>query len=336
MINVQIESKQREFFGLLCLHSFYSDNVTRDLEFEPTLETASQLKNYGLVFKAIPFGFLVLYNPDNSIEKLREMPKGMRFSFRIKNTNPNFMNFSHIPFWPEGEVFHYSNAKINRQDLPFNPTKDIYYYFRNLRLGDVRKNVLNLPEHPLVSLRSKKFNMQVGGKDEDGVNYNSIRIVDEKGDEVPIGEAGELIGKGPQIMKGYYRKPEETAKTIKDGWLYTGDIGVMEADGYFKIVDRKKDMILVSGFNVYPNEIEDVLATHPKILEAAAIGVADEKSGECVKVFIVKRDNSLDESEVMDFARENLTGYKCPKYIEFRKELPKTNVGKVLRKELRQ
>jgi hypothetical protein len=183
MINVQIESKQREFFGLLCLHSFYSDNVTRDLEFEPTLETASQLKNYGLVFKAIPFGFLVLYNPDNSIEKLREMPKGMRFSFRIKNTNPNFMNFSHIPFWPEGEVFHYSNAKINRQDLPFNPTKDIYYYFRNLRLGDVRKNVLNLPEHPLVSLRSKKFNMQVGGKDEDGVNYNSIRIVDEKGEE---------------------------------------------------------------------------------------------------------------------------------------------------------
>lgn len=168
------------------------------------------------------------------------------------------------------------------------------------------------------------------------VPSTDVKIVDDKGDEVPIGEAGELIAKGPQIMKGYYRKPEETAKTIKDGWLYTGDIGVMEADGYFKIVDRKKDMILVSGFNVYPNEIEDVLVTHPKVLEVAAIGVADEKSGECVKVFIVKRDNSLNEDEVMDFARENLTGYKCPKYIEFRKELPKTNVGKVLRKELRQ
>ncbi|MBK7790669.1 MAG: AMP-binding protein [Saprospiraceae bacterium] len=167
------------------------------------------------------------------------------------------------------------------------------------------------------------------------VSSTDIKIVDDNGVEVPLGTAGELIAKGPQIMKGYYNKDEETAKTVKDGWLYTGDIAIMEPDGYFKIVDRKKDMILVSGFNVYPNEIEDVLVTHPKILEAAAIGVQDDKSGESVKVFIVKRDPSLTEDEVYAFSRENLTGYKVPKAVEFRTELPKTNVGKILRRELR-
>ena len=167
------------------------------------------------------------------------------------------------------------------------------------------------------------------------VSSTDVKIVDDNGVEVPLGTPGELIAKGPQIMKGYYNKPDETAKTVKDGWLYTGDIAIMEADGYFRIVDRKKDMILVSGFNVYPNEIEDVLVTHPKVLEAAAIGIPDEKSGECVKVFIVKRDDSLTEEEVLEFARENLTGYKMPRVVEFRKDLPKTNVGKILRRELR-
>jgi long-chain acyl-CoA synthetase len=167
------------------------------------------------------------------------------------------------------------------------------------------------------------------------VSSTEVKIVDDNGAEVPIGSRGELIAKGPQIMKGYYNKPEETAKTIKDGWLYTGDIAIMDTDGYFKIVDRKKDMILVSGFNVYPNEIEDVMSLHPKVLEVAAIGVPDDKSGEIVKLFIVKKDESLSESEVMDFARQNLTGYKCPKLIEFRNDLPKTNVGKILRRELR-
>ena len=138
-------------------------------------------------------------------------------------------------------------------------------------------------------------------------------------------------------MKGYYNRPEETAKTITpEGWLNTGDIGKMDPDGFFSIVDRKKDMILVSGFNVYPNEIEDVLATHPKIMEGAAIGIPHEKSGEVVKVFIVKKDNSLSESEVIDFCRENLTGYKVPKAIEFRDELPKSNVGKILRRILKE
>ncbi len=167
------------------------------------------------------------------------------------------------------------------------------------------------------------------------VASTDVKIVDDGGNEVPIGTSGELIARGPQIMKGYYNKPEDTASTVKDGWLYTGDIAIMESDGYFKIVDRKKDMIIVSGFNVYPNEIEDVMVLNPKILEAAAIGISDERSGEVVKVFIVKRDESLTEEEVMDHARANLTGYKLPKFVEFRKELPKTNVGKILRRALR-
>lgn len=150
------------------------------------------------------------------------------------------------------------------------------------------------------------------------------------------GEVGELQVKGPQVMKGYYQRPEETAETIKDGWLCTGDIATMMEDGYLKIVDRKKDMILVSGFNVFPNEIEDVLAGHPKIMEAAAIGIANEKSGEAVKVFVVKKDSSLTEQEVEDFARENLTGYKVPKAITFVEELPKSPVGKILRRHLRE
>lgn len=168
------------------------------------------------------------------------------------------------------------------------------------------------------------------------VPSTEVRIVDDYGEDVAIGQAGELIARGPQIMKGYYKRLDETAKTVKGGWLYTGDIGVMEQDGFFKIVDRKKDMILVSGFNVYPNEIEEVFSKHPKVLEVAAIGIIDEKSGEAIKLFIVKRDASLTKDELMDYAHENLTGYKCPKEIEFRKELPKTNVGKILRRELRE
>jgi long-chain acyl-CoA synthetase len=162
-----------------------------------------------------------------------------------------------------------------------------------------------------------------------------VRIVDETGKVLGVGEIGEIQCKGPQVMKGYYNRPEATADTIREGWLCTGDIGLMEEDGYFRIVDRKKDMILVSGFNVYPNEIEEVIVNHPKVLEAAAIGIPDEKSGEVVKVFVVKKDNSLTEAEVINHCRENLTGYKVPKTVEFRNELPKTNVGKILRRELR-
>jgi len=163
-----------------------------------------------------------------------------------------------------------------------------------------------------------------------------MRIVNDDGQPVGVGEVGEIQVQGPQVMKGYYNRPDETANTItSDGWLNTGDIGKMSEDGFFTIVDRKKDMILVSGFNVFPNEVEDVIATHPKVLEVAAIGVPDDKSNEVVKVFIVKKDNSLTESEIIAYCRENLTGYKVPKHVEFRDDLPKSNVGKILRRVLK-
>lgn len=162
-----------------------------------------------------------------------------------------------------------------------------------------------------------------------------VRIVDEMGNVVGTDQVGEIQVKGPQVMKGYYNRPEETAKVLVDGWLKTGDIGKINDDGFLSIVDRKKDMILVSGFNVYPNEIEDVVAAHPKVLEVAAIGVPSKKSTEVVKIFVVKKDNSLTEKEIIQYCRENLTGYKVPKEVEFRKDLPKSNVGKILRRELR-
>ena len=167
------------------------------------------------------------------------------------------------------------------------------------------------------------------------VSSTSLRVVDDAGNPLPAGEIGELQIQGPQVMKGYYNKFQETAAAIVDGWLNTGDIGLMEADGYFRIVDRKKDMILVSGFNVYPNEIEDVICTHPKVLECAAVGKEDAKSGEVVRVCIVKSDKSLTEKEVIEFCKENMTGYKVPKVVEFHDELPKTNVGKILRRKLK-
>lgn len=163
-----------------------------------------------------------------------------------------------------------------------------------------------------------------------------VKLVDDDGNDVTwTGKPGEICVRGPQVMQGYYNRPDETAKVIKDGWLYTGDVGIFDEDGFAKIVDRKKDMILVSGFNVYPNEVEDVIAKHPKVMEVAAIGVPDTHSGEVVKVVVVKKDESLTEKEVIEFAKQSLTNYKIPKHVEFRKELPKTNVGKVLRRALR-
>ena len=167
------------------------------------------------------------------------------------------------------------------------------------------------------------------------VPSTDIKIVDEYGEEVALGQRGEIIAKGPQIMKGYYNRPDASAEVLKDGWLYTGDIGIMDKDGFIKIVDRKKDMILVSGFNVYPNEVEDVIAQHPKVFEVAVIGVSDVKSGEAVKAFIVKKDPSLTEEEIKSYCKENLTGYKVPKHYEFRNDLPKSNVGKILRRLLK-
>ncbi|MBR0967027.1 long-chain fatty acid--CoA ligase [Bradyrhizobium diazoefficiens] len=164
--------------------------------------------------------------------------------------------------------------------------------------------------------------------------YISIR--DDDGNEVPIGQPGEICAKGPQVMSGYWNRPEETAKVMTaDGYFRTGDIGVMDATGYTKIVDRKKDMILVSGFNVYPNEVEEVIAGHPGVLECAVIGIPDSRSGEAVKAFVVRKDPNLTSEELVKFCQEQLTGYKVPKHVEFRTDLPKTNVGKILRRQLR-
>jgi long-chain acyl-CoA synthetase len=163
-----------------------------------------------------------------------------------------------------------------------------------------------------------------------------IRILDEASNEVPFGTAGEIAVRGPQVMAGYWQRPDETAKVMtEDGFFKTGDIGIMNEQGYIKIVDRKKDMILVSGFNVYPNEVEEVVASHPGVLEVACVGVPDQHSGEAVKLYVVRKDKALGKDELMAFCKEQLTGYKRPKFIEFRETLPKTNVGKILRRELR-
>jgi long-chain acyl-CoA synthetase len=163
-----------------------------------------------------------------------------------------------------------------------------------------------------------------------------IKILDDDGNEVPLGQPGEIGIRGPQVMAGYWQRPDETAKSMTaDGFFKTGDVGIMDERGYTRIVDRKKDMILVSGFNVYPNEIEGVVAAHPGVLEVACIGVPDKSSGEAVKLFVVRKDPNLTAEALLDFCKHELTAYKKPKYIEFRDELPKTNVGKILRRQLR-
>lgn len=163
-----------------------------------------------------------------------------------------------------------------------------------------------------------------------------VKVVDADGNDVALGEPGELCVQGPQVMKGYWQREDETRDAIdEDSWFHTGDIAVLQDDGYIRIVDRKKDMILVSGFNVYPNEVEDVVAAHPDVLESAAVGVPDENAGEAIKLFVVSKNAQLDEKTLRDWCKKALTGYKVPKIIEFRDELPKTNVGKVLRRQLR-
>jgi long-chain acyl-CoA synthetase len=168
------------------------------------------------------------------------------------------------------------------------------------------------------------------------VPSTDIAILDDDGKEVPLGQTGEIAIRGPQVMSGYWNRPDETAKVMTpDGYFKSGDVGIMDERGYVKIVDRKKDMILVSGFNVYPNEVEAVIAAHPGVLECACVGVPDEHSGEAVKVFVVRKDPNLTQAVLAAYCKEQFTGYKRPKYIEFRDELPKTNVGKILRRALR-
>ena len=168
------------------------------------------------------------------------------------------------------------------------------------------------------------------------VPETQVKLMDDSGVEVGQGERGELWVKGPQVMKGYWQRPQETAEVLtSDGWLKTGDYAEIQADGYIKIVDRKKDMIIVSGFNVYPNEVEEVVNAHPKILESAAIGIANESTGEAIKLFVVATDKTLKDAEVISWCREKLTAYKVPKEIVFADDLPKSNIGKIIRRELR-
>lgn len=181
-------------------------------------------------------------------------------------------------------------------------------------------------------LTLKKYNGTIGLP----ISNTDVTILDDEGNELGVNEPGELCIKGPQVMQGYWQKPDETKKVFTpDGWLKTGDVATISPEGFVKIVDRIKDMILVSGFNVYPNEIEEVAASHPGIVEAAAIGVPNEKSGEIVKLFVVKKDQELTADDIIKYCKAHLTGYKVPKAVEFRDELPKTNVGKILRRELR-
>ncbi len=187
---------------------------------------------------------------------------------------------------------------------------------------------------PIVSVNPPQLE-QYNGSIGLPVPSTDIRLVDDNGEDVGIGEPGEMLVKGPQVMLGYLNRPDATDEIIQDGWLATGDIARCDENGYFYIVDRKKDMILVSGFNVFPNEIEEVVAMHDGIVEVAAVGIPNEASGEVVKLFVVRHDESLSEQDVIEHCRKNLTGYKVPKKVEFRDELPKSNVGKILRRELR-
>ncbi len=193
-----------------------------------------------------------------------------------------------------------------------------------------------LSETSPVATANPPASMEFSGSIGIPLPLTDVAILDDDGKEVPLGEQGEISIRGPQVMKGYWNRADETEKVMtKDGFFRTGDIGVMSPEGFIKIVDRKKDMILVSGFNVYPSEIEEIVAQHPKVLEVAVIGVPDEKSGEVPKLFVVKKDQSLTTEEILAFAKANLTGYKRPRYVEFMDELPKSNVGKILRKDLR-
>ncbi|RKZ99981.1 MAG: long-chain-fatty-acid--CoA ligase, partial [Gammaproteobacteria bacterium] len=181
-------------------------------------------------------------------------------------------------------------------------------------------------------LDAKEFSGTIGMP----ISSTDVSIRDDNGTELGLNEPGEVCIKGPQVMRGYWQRPEETAEVLtEDGWFATGDIGIIDENGYVTLVDRKKDMILVSGFNVFPNELEAVVAEHPEVLEVAAIGIPDERSGEVVKLFIVAKSAALTEEQVKAFCKENLTGYKRPKYVEFLDEMPKSNVGKILRKDLR-
>lgn len=282
-----------------------------------------------MVSQYVGFACVLILNPRDTAGLVNEMVKHPPVLFPSVNTLTNALvnhedihkvDFSHIKLATSGGM----------ATLP--TTAEAWY---NLTQKPLLEGYGLSETSPVVSVNPpniKGFTGKIGIP----LPSTEIAILDDNGQEVPLNQEGEIAVRGPQVMKGYWNRPEETAQVMThNGYFRTGDIGVMDSAGFVKIVDRKKDMILVSGFNVYPNEIEEVVSRHPKVLEAAAIGVVDEKSGEVPKLFIVKKDINLTENEIFAFISDKLTGYKQPKYIEFLSELPKSNVGKILRKELR-
>ncbi len=281
------------------------------------------------IFNSVGALNVLITNPRDIPGFIKELSKwkfsaftGVNTLFNVLVNNPDFqkLDFSNLKVTLGGGMAVQKAVAEKWKEVTGKPLIEAYGLTETSPAACI--NPLDIPE----------YNGMIGVP----IPSTDVKIIDDEENDVAMGERGEIAIKGPQVMEGYWNRPEETAKVMtKDGFFKTGDIGTMDERGYFKIVDRKKDMILVSGFNVYPNEIEDVIVSHPKVLEAAAIGIPNEKSGEVVKLFIVKKDDSLTESEVITYCKQELTGYKVPKSVEFREDLPKSNVGKILRKDLR-
>ncbi len=282
-----------------------------------------------LVFMKFGASNLLITNPRDMPGFVKEL-KGSGFT-AITGVNTLFNGLLHTPGFDQVD-FSRLHLTLGGGMAVQRAVADKWKQATGVTLAEAYGLTETAPAVCINPLDLREYNGSIGLP----VPSTDVCIKGEDGAMLPMGEIGELCVQGPQVMKGYWQRPEETAKVIDaDGWLHTGDMAKMDAQGYFYIVDRKKDMILVSGFNVYPNEVEDVIAMMPGVLEVAAIGVPDDKSGEAVKVFIVKKDPALTAEQVKAFCHENLTGYKRPKLVEFRNELPKSNVGKILRKELR-
>ena len=282
-----------------------------------------------LTFMTLGAENILIPNPRDIPGFVKEMAKfkftaitGVNTLFNALVNNPEFgkLDFSSLRITLGGGMAVQEAVAIKWKQVTGHPLIEAYGLTETSPAATI--NPLDLPA----------YNGSIGLP----ISSTEVILRDDDGKIVPQGQPGEICVRGPQVMAGYWNRPDETEKVLdKDGWLATGDIGVMDERGFVRIVDRKKDMILVSGFNVYPNEIEAVVVMHPGVLECAAVGVPDAKSGEAVKLFVVKKDEALTTEDVLKHCREHLTGYKCPRDVEFRKDLPKTNVGKILRRELR-
>ncbi len=282
-----------------------------------------------LVFMKIGALNYLITNPRDMAGFVKEL-QGLRFT-AITGVNTLFNGLMNTPGFEQIDFSHLKLALGGGMAVQ-QPVAERWQELTNTPLLEAYGLTETSPAVCMNPLTLKKYSGTIGLP----VPSTEVSVQDEQGNLLAQGETGELCVRGPQVMKGYWQRPEETAKVMTDdGWLKTGDVALMDEEGYFRIVDRLKDMILVSGFNVYPNEVEAIIAGHPGVVEVGVIGLADAECGEVVKAVIVKKDAALSEADVIAHCREHLTGYKVPKIIEFREELPKTNVGKILRRELR-